>query len=70
MWQRVVTILVIFIWLVPVSATKLIVNPPKPVVSMGQRLTLSVSGAIGEVTWGKPMKGGQILGTGTSVQCH
>ena len=40
-------------------------TPAEPVVSMGENITLSVSGTVGELTWSAQK--GQIEGTGTTV---
>ncbi|BAP55870.1 two-component system sensor histidine kinase/response regulator [Thioploca ingrica] len=58
-------LLIISLWLSSLQAAELVFDPPTPVVSVGQRLTLSVSGASGEVTWSAGK--GQILGSGTQV---
>jgi ligand-binding sensor domain-containing protein len=47
------------------GAAELVFDPATPIVEIGQRLTLSVSGTSGEITW-NPIKG-QIQGAGNQV---
>ena len=58
-------LLIVSLWFSNLLATELVFDPPNPVVSVGQRLKLSVSGTSGEIGWS--VIKGQILGTGTSV---
>ncbi|MEY3198740.1 MAG: hypothetical protein RJA13_698, partial [Bacteroidota bacterium] len=45
----------------------LTISPDKPVVAVGQRITLTANGAVGSVQWGTPAFGGVITGSGNQI---